>query len=792
MVSLSTASHAHRVGSYIGAALHRVEDARLLTGRGRYVADVTIPRMLHVAFVRSVHSHALIGSIDTVNARRLPGVEAVLTANDLPAATLVDGNWIPGLAKTPQPVIARDKVRFVGEPLAIVVASSRYAAEDAAELVDVDYEPLPPVLSVDAPPDPHVPLFDEFPDDLIYDHVDSYGDPGRAFAEAACVVRHSLTQGRSVAAPMECRGIVAEFNPASGTLDIWCSTQSPHLLRRKLALATGIAEHLVRVHMHDVGGGFGQKIAAHPEELAVAMAAAHLGLALKWVEDRRENLMAAPHARGQRIDLELALRDDGMFAAMRASVLGDAGAYSFNSASALIEPFISGRVLPGPYRLESYECRVVAGLTNKSPIAPYRGVGFVPAQAARELLIDLAARTIGMDRLEIRRRNLVSADDFPYRTVNGLVYDSGSYRESLDATARLLDYDKFAERQREARRSGRLIGLGLSPYVEPTGWGTEGMNQIGWHSFPSNDSARVSLDLSGKVTVSVGTPSVGQGVETTIAQIAADTMGVPFEDVTVRFGDTSEAPISLAGTRASRVAVVTGGAVGLASEDLRRRVLAVAAAVLETDPQALTLNGGHVLAGEGERSLSVAEVVQRAFQMSELRAVDPEPNFTATRFYDPRASYSNACIGATVEIDPETGAVTVTGLAGTEDCGTVINPAVVDGQFIGGMVQGLGAALIEELVYDPSGEIVTTTFMDYLLPTAAEVPPVQLEHRSSPSPNTWRGIKGVGESGAVGAPAAVAAAIADALGAGVRVQSLPLRPELVLELIRSAPGDTAD
>lgn len=770
---------------YIGAAVRRVEDARLLTGRGRYVADITVPRMLHAVFVRSGHSHALLRSIDTSSAMRVPGVRAVLTANDLPASTLVDGNWIPGLAKTPQPVLARGKVRFVGEPLALVVASNRYAAEDASELVEVEYEPLAPVLTVGRASTQEKPIFDELPDNVIYDHVDTYGDPDRAFAEAAHVVRHSLTQSRSMAAPLECRGIVADFEPASGALDVWCSTQSPHLLRWKISRATGIPEHLVRVHMHDIGGGFGQKIAAHPEEIAVAMAATHLGIALKWVEDRRENLIAAPHARGQQLELELALHRDGTFAAMRASVIGDAGAYSFNSASALIEPFICGRLLPGPYRLDHYECRVFAALTNKSPVAPYRGVGFVAAQIARELLVDAAARTIGMDRLEIRRANLVTADEFPYRTVNGLVYDSGSFRESLEGTADLLDYATFAERQRQARASGRLIGLGISPYVEPGGWGTDGMNQIGWHSFPSNDSARVSLDLSGKVTVAVGTPSVGQGVETTIAQVAAEAIGVPLEDVTVRFTDTSAAPISLAGTRASRVAVVTGGAVGLAGEDVRQRILTVAGVALESDPGGLTVSGGYVRSGNGEKVMSVAEVVQKAFQTYELRAFDPEPNFTSTRFCDPLASYSNACVGATVEIDPQTGGVTVTALAGVEDCGTVINPMVVDGQFIGGIVQGLGAALTESLVYDDNGELVTTTFMDYLLPTSAEVPYVQVKHQCSPSPNTWRGFKGVGESGGVGAPAAIAAAIADALGSETSVDRLPMRPEAVLNALRA-------
>ncbi|MBO0821230.1 MAG: xanthine dehydrogenase family protein, partial [Nocardiopsaceae bacterium] len=785
--------------AYIGASVGRVEDPRLLTGRGRYVADVTVTRMKHAAFVRAWPAHARIVSIDTSRARELPGVHAVLTAADLPPATLADGNRIEGLAKTPQPVLATGKVRFVGEAVAIVVAEDRYIAEDAAELVDVEYDPLPAVVTPGAKPDGHVPIIDELPDDIIYDQSASFTGPAgpaspagpdadAVFASAPHVFVKELSMARSMAAPMECRGTVAAYAPASAELDVWCSTQSPHLLRRRLSAASGLAENRVRVHMHDVGGGFGQKIAAQPEELVVALAAVRLATAVKWVEDRREHLMAAPHARGQSLRLELAVGDDGEFLALRAEVTGDAGAYSFNAASALIEPFLTARILPGVYRIDRYSYRVVTGLTNKSPVAPYRGVGFVAAQAARELLIDEAARELDIDRLELRRRNMVRPEDFPYTSCTGLVYDSGSYLESLATVQRMSGYESFQRQQAEARENGRLIGLGFSPYVEPTGWGTEGMDQIGWHSFPSNDSARVSVDQSGKVTVSVGTASQGQGIETTLAQIAADAVGVRLEDVVVRFGDTSSAPISLAGTRASRVAVVSGGAVGLAGLDIRGKILNIAGLMLESDPATLSASGGMVTSSAGA-SIPVADVVQRAFGMTEVRAVDPEPNFTSTRFYDPPATYSNAALAALVEIDPGTGGVKVLRMFGAEDCGTTINPKIVEGQFSGAIVQGLGGALTERIAYSDDGELLTTTFMDYLLPTSGEAPGIDIEHLESPSPHTWAGIKGVGESGVVGAPAAIAAAVADAVAhLGSTVTRLPLLPEDVFTLVHPATG----
>jgi carbon-monoxide dehydrogenase large subunit len=775
----------------IGARQLRHEDSRLLTGRGRYVADITLPHLLHAAFVRAWPAHARILSIDVGTAAALDGVVAVLTAADFAETTMIDGNWIPGLAKTPQPVLAVDKVRFVGEAVAIVIAEDRYIAEDACDLVAVDYDVLPAVTEPGAGAVGE-PLLAELSDNLIYDQQTEFGPTDDSWARATHVFTQHFSQARSTAAPMECRGVVADYDPSVRTLDVWASTQSPHLLRRRLAGATGLPEHLVRVMMHDVGGGFGQKIAAQPEELVVAQAAVRVGRPVKWIEDRREHFLAAPQARDQRVSVELATDDEGNFLAMRATILGDAGAYSFNSASALIESYITARSIPGVYRLPAYSYAIKVGLTNKAPIAPYRGVGFVPGQAARELVIDKAARALGIDRVELRRKNMVRPEDFSYRSCTGLVYDSGSYQESLAKACEMVDYAGFAIEQEKQRANGRYLGLGISPYVEPGGWGSEGMNQIAWHSFPSNDSARITIDLDGKVTVSVGTPSQGQGIETTLAQVAADVLDVPFDDVRVIFGDTSSAPISMAGTRASRVATVLGGAVGLAAGDLRTRILNIAGMVMEYDSGHLTIVEGMVQASDGGSArMPLGELIQRAFRSSAIRQIDPEPNFNATRFYDPGASYSNACVAVIVEVDIETGGVRVLRLAGAEDCGTVINPMIVEGQFAGGAIQGLGAALLERLSFEPgSGEPQTTSFVDYLMPTSDVVPEIEIAHLASPSPNTWRGIKGVGESGAIGVPAAIAAAVADAirpLRPARGVSALPLLPQDVYDMLYGPP-----
>lgn len=781
---------------WIGRSVPRREDRRLLTGAGAFLADRAPAGCLEAAFVRSPLAHGRGLRVEVAAARALPGVAAALTAADLPHTPLVDSVRVDGLARTPQPALATERVRFVGEPIAIVVAVDRYVAEDAADLVDLELEPLPALPNVDVALAAPALLFDDLPANTVYRTTRRWGDVASAFAAADHVVTGRVTTGRVSAAPLEARGCIAEWDPGTGRLTFTSSTQSPHLLRRRLAATTGIPEHRIRVLVPDVGGAFGQKIPCAPEEVAVALAARALARPVRWVEDRRENLVAGPHAKEQHLDIELALADDGRFLGLRTRIVGDAGAYSSNSASALIEPYLAANLMPGVYRLGALEAEVVAVLTTKAPVAPYRGVGWTAGQVARELVIDRAARRLGRDPADLRRQNLVAAGAFPYTSLTGMVYDSGSFTESLDDVLNEVGYAALRARQAEARGRGapdldaRLLGIGISPYVEPCGWGSEGSLQSQW-SFASHDTVRVSVDPDGLATVACGTPSQGQGHETTLAQVVAEVLGVDLDAVEVRSRDTDATPVSTAGTRASRTAVVTGGAARLAAQDVHDRLLQVAGAMLECAPGDLEITGGTVaVRGDPTARLTVREVAMAAHYAPEIRAVVPEPDLSASRFFDPRATYSNGCVVAVVEVDPATGAVTVLRVSAVEDCGTIINPPVVDGQVRGAVAQGLGAAMLESLHYDAEGQLQTATLVDYLLPGAGEVPRITVGHRCSPSPWTAAGVKGMGESGVIATPAAVALAVEDALAhLGVEVSRLPLRPDVVAGLLDAAGVD---
>jgi len=748
------------------------------------MADLDFAGSLQAAFVRSALPHARIGGVDPAAALQVDGVAAVFGPGDLPHVPLVDLLPIDGLLRTPQHALA-PVARYAGEAVALVLAESRYAAEDGAELVEVDYEPLPHLTEVDAAIEEGAPLLHpELGTNAVYRGTRTIGDPDAAFGSAAHVVTGVFRGNRYLASPIEPRGCAASFDASTGRLTFWSSTQSPYLLRRRLSLATGIGEGRIRVVTPDVGGGFGLKIPIHPEEVAVAVAARELGRTIVWLEDRRENLIGGPQAKAQLIESELALGPDGEFLALRTAITGDAGAYSFNNASALIEPYLSAVLMPGVYRIRHLAYEVLAVLTNKAPVAPYRGVGWTAGHCARELLIDAAARELGLDPADLRRRNMVRSDEFPYESCTGMVYDSGSFQESLDRGLEAVGYEAFREEQRQARANGRRLGIGVSPYVEPTGWGTEGSAQASW-VLASHDQARVTIEPSGEVTVAIGTPSQGQGHQTVVAQLVADLLGVAVEDVTLIANDTAATPISVPGTRASRTAVVLGGAVIKAADDLRERVLTIAGRLLEADPADLELvPGGVALRDAPSRSVTLRAVAEAAYFRTDLRDVVPEPDLSASAFHDPKATYANGCIVVVVEVDPETGHVEVVRAVAVEDCGTMINPAVVEGQVRGAVAQGIGGALLERIVYDEDGQPQASTLMDYLLPSATEVPPIEVVHCVSPSPYTPGGIKGMGESGLIATPAAVASAVADALAPlGARVDTLPLTPDRVSSLI---------
>ena len=753
-------------GRSIGSSELRREDRRLLTGRGRYLADISLPHTLEAAFVRSSQPHARLGKIDSQLALKLAGVEAVLTANDLPRASLWYGRH-PKLKLTRQPVLAIDRARFVGEPLAIVLAENRYAAADAIERVEVAYDPIL---------DRNAPLFDHIPDNVVFRDVQRWGDLDRAFADAAKVVSASYTNARQLACPLETRGCIASYDPFSQELTLWASTQVPHRLRNDLAAAIGIAESRIRVHMIDIGGGFGQKIPTHVEELAVALAAMATGRPVRWVEDRQENLVAAPHSRDQSIHLELAMNDALQFTALRAIIVSDAGAYSFNSGSALTEAGRASDSMTGPYRIGAYAFDVQIMLTSKSPVAPYRGVGNVAAQSARELLIDKAARELGVDRFTLREKNLLRREDLPYTTSTGPILNDASFTETLTIARERLD--KILGDMGPPRH-GALRGIGISPFYERAGTGS---------SMPSHDAARVTVDGTGRAVVVFGAPSIGQGIETTMAQVAADALGFDVDDVAVSWTDTTHAPVSLGGTRASRAAVVISGAVGRAAEAVQRQILEVAAVLLQATVADLALRNGQVwIAGESAPKMSAAEIVKIGLLRTGLPA-GLEPTFEATKFFEPGGYvFSNACFIAIVAVTLETGEVVVERIIGAEDCGTMLNPMIVEGQFHGGVTQGIGMALKERFVYDEHRQPLTGSFLDYALPMADEMPQFDVTHVVTPSSVSWEGVKGVGEGGVIGGASAVTAAVADALAQrGVEASEIPLTPEKIWLMLRGA------
>jgi carbon-monoxide dehydrogenase large subunit len=585
---------------------------------------------------------------------------------------------------------------------------------------------------------------------------------------------------------METRGCLSVYERASGQLTFYSSTQMPHMLRLFLSLFLGIPEHKVRVISPEVGGGFGQKMTIYPEEVVIAYLGKVLGRPVKWVEDRRENLAAATHAKEQIIELEAAVRADGKVLGMKARLIGDGGAYSFNTASALIEPLAAAGIVPGVYDIAAYQHEVIAVCTNKAPVGAFRAVGWTAAQTARELFFDEIARELGLDPAEFRRRNLIS--EFPHTTVTGMVYDSGSYRESLERALQLVGYDELRRRQAELRQQGRYLGIGISLYVEPTAWGSEIALQAGF-PFPSHDNATVTIDPTGKVRVAVSVHSHGQGHETTLAQVAAEILGVSIDDVIVEHGDTDRAPWGM-GTYASRSAVIGGGMVALAAQEVREKVLRVASRLLEVAPEDLEIQDGTVFVrGAPDRSLSMFQVAFAAYLDGRVRAEGEEPLLSATKFYDPRATYSNGCIVTVCEVDGETGLVRLDKIVAVEDCGTMLNPMIVEGQVMGAIAQGIGGALYEAMVYDENGQLLTDSFVTYALPTATEVPELVIDHLETPSPVTIGGIKGIGEGGLLASPASVAGAVLDAIWpAGRAIEELPLTPERVLGALQKQGG----
>jgi carbon-monoxide dehydrogenase large subunit len=777
-----------RPARYVGRSVQRVEDPRLLSGQGRYIDDLTVPGMLHAAFVRSPHAHARIVSIDTSRAMAVDGVVAVFTGADLELGPLVATGpareEVLTAMRQPLPV---DKVRHVGDPVAVVVATSPYLAEDGRDLVDVTWEALPAVMDPMSSLAPDAPLLDESLGTNNIAHIEqTAGDVDGAFAEADHVFVKKFHVGRSTAVPIEGRGVLAEYDQrGGGHLTIHVSSQMPHLHRLFLAPVLGMPEGRITVKVPDVGGAFGLKCTIFPEDAVIPAAARQLGRPVKWIEDRYENLAAGVHSKEMLATMEIAVRSDGTFTAFRGHFISDAGGYSSVPFTPLVDSQTAGGFLPSAYDLKNVSFTVDNPLTNKCQIGAVRGVGWASGQLARETAIDDVARALDMDPVELRLKNTIGSE--PYTTAFGAEYDGGSYKEAIELARDTIRYAEFRERQAELRKQGRYVGIGFSPFVEPTGWASKSATSAG---LPNNyfDTARVTVEPDGSVTVSTGLHSHGQGHETTLAQVAADELGVTMDKVRITYGDTDSAPFGM-GTYASRSAVVGTGAIQEAAGQVRDRLLRLAGAMLEASHEDVELSEGNAsIKGAPSRSVPIGQVAIFGYLGGEMRPVDIQRDgLTATSAYDAGETYANGCTVVTVEVDVETGSITIDRIVGVEDCGVQLNPMIVKGQVAGAIANGIGMALLEELVYDESGEFMSGSLLQYLYPSSSEVPVMELLSIETPSTCSAGGVKGVGEAGTIAAPAAVINAVADALSPfGITIDRSPVTPSYLRELLRAA------
>jgi aerobic carbon-monoxide dehydrogenase large subunit len=766
----------------IGVAALRKEDSRFLTGRGRYVDDIKLPGMLHMAVVRSQFAHADVTGIDTAAARAMPGVAAVLTGADLEFAAGVPcgSNPTGDMVQPARPPLAKGRVRHVGEPIAVVIAADRYAARDAADAVEVSYAERAAAIDVESA------LADGAP--LIHDELDSNvglvlttktEGIDAAFAKADVVVKHTIRNQRLIHVPMETRGVVADWNPASDDLIVYSSTQIPHFLRTFLAIVCGVSEAKVRAIAPDVGGGFGAKLNTYAEEFIAAAASRKLGAPVKWIEERSEAMLATCHGRAQDAHVELAATSDGKVLGMRVHYVQDYGSYL-----QLLTPLISQLTMlmaPGAYAIPEIDVKVTNVYTNTVPTDALRGAGRPEATHAIERMMDILAAEVGITRTEVRRRNFPT--EWPFTSAIGLAYDSGDYEKTLDRLLELSDDQETFERRRtEAAARGKLLGRGLSTWVEICGFAPSdvthaiGLTPGGW------ESSTVRMHPTGKVTVITGTSPHGQGHATSWSQIIETELGVPFDDVEVIHGDTAFAPYGL-GTYGSRSLAVGGTAVHLAAGKVRDKARLVAAQMLEASADDLDFaDGAFAVKGSPDKRATIQEIAFRAWQAFDM----PEgvtPGLDETVFFDPpNCTFPFGAHGCEVEVDRDTGKVEITGYIAVDDCGNVINPMIVDGQVHGGVAHGVAQALYEGAVYSDEGQLQTATLVDYLVPSAAEIPHIQTDRTVTPSPTNPLGVKGIGEAGTIAASPAVVSAVCNALG--VRDLDMPLHPQTVWNAIQ--------
>ena len=772
----------------VGERIKRTEDPRLLAGVGRYVDDINPRGTLHVALRRSDQPHARIISVDAGDALSIPGVVAIYDATDIAGDynPAIPTSRMPGYYATPIRPLAEGKVRYVGEPVVAVLAESRYAAEDALEHISIEFESLPfAIRQTDAVKDDAPLLHEEAGTNTIIRREFKRGDIDSVIATAPVTVKGHFRMTRKTAVSMENRSYLAEWDERQRSLTLHTSSNIPGVIRDVLADCLDLPGTRVRVIAPDVGGSFGGKGSLYGEEMLVCILARKLGRPIKYVSDRLEDLSATSQAFDELIDAELAVDNDGTMLGLRADVIGDVGAYSIYPWTAALEPVQVVSFLPGPYRMEHYRGRIRGVLTPKPPTGPYRGVGRPSSTFAMERLVDMAARKLGMDPVEFRKRNLVRDDEFPYRTASGIIWDKSAFQECLKGACDHVNYPALVRERDAARAEGRWLGIGLSSYAELTGIGSRISVAPGMPINTGTETSKIEIDSTGAVTAAFGISSHGQGLETTLAQVIADELGCKLGDIQVKHGDSSLVPMST-GTYASRSAVLGGGAATLCSRVVRAKVLRAAAYLMEQNVDDLDMHQGIVSSRASNQTLTLKDVASAVYKQMGRIPLKQREDLVASETYDP---YLGTACSSThlvmVEVDRETYGVRILRYVVAEDCGRIINPMIVDGQVHGAVAQGIGAALLEEIVHDDQGQAVTASLADYLVPVATNVPEIGVVHIEADLPNNVGGFRGMGEGGTIGAPAAIANAVDDALAhLGVSVQTLPVTPERIFQMLR--------
>ena len=760
----------------VGKRIRRREDPRLITGTATYVEDIKMPGMHYAVIVRSPHAAARIKAIDTKKAAAHKGVAAVFTGEDVKGVAPVPcGASLPGLRVPQHTILATDRVYFVGHPVAVVVAADRYIAADAADLIEIEWDVQQAVADPEMALAPGAPaVHPEWPDNKAFDFHQEHGEIDKAFAEADVVVKQRITSQRLIPSAMETRGVVAEWRQADRSLNLYSSTQIPHLLRTLVAMMLGLEENRLRVVAPEVGGGFGSKIQTYAEEILLSYISMKINKPVKWIESRRESALCTIQGRGHVDFYELAAKRDGTITGIKLKIIQDLGAYFTILTPAI--PTLSVLMMPGLYRTPNVSADIVGVFTNCTPTDAYRGAGRPEATHGIERMMDMVAAELKMDPAEIRFKNFVRNEEFPFPTATGLVYDSGDYSAPLKKAMQILDYDKARKEQAEAREQGKLVGIGMSAYGEICAFGPSPATPAGgW------ESATVKIEPSGKVTVLTGISPHGQGEETTFAQIVADELGVDIDDVLVAHGDTSLVPYGI-GTFGSRSTAVGGTAVYLALQELKAKIKKFGAVLLDSED--VTFSAGQCVDHKTGKSVSIKEIAFASYRALKLPP-NTEPGLVSTHFWEPpNFTFPFGAHMVITEVDRDTGAVSIRRYVAVDDCGNILNPLIVDGQVHGGVAQGIGQALWEQAVYDDSGQLITGEFMDYTMPRAHMMPWIESAHTVTPTPVNPLGVKGVGEAGTIGASPAVVNSVVDALSPlGVRHLDMPMTPEKLWKVI---------